>query len=76
MEEHYDLLPTPCAVLDPFAGSGTTLLVACRLGRDAIGIELSEDYAAMAGKRIGQGLRPSTYRSDEVIDSPLFEMQT
>ena len=39
-------------VLDPFAGAGTSLLVADRLGRDAIGIELNADYAAMAERRI------------------------
>ena len=35
-------------ILDPFLGSGTTALVADRLGRNCIGIELSESYAAMA----------------------------
>ncbi len=44
--------PTPCTVLDPFAGSGTTLLVAERLGRDSIGIELSPTYVELARKRI------------------------
>jgi DNA modification methylase len=41
-------------VLDPFAGAGTTLLVASRLGRSAIGIELNPEYAAMAQRRIEQ----------------------
>lgn len=41
-------------VLDPFAGSGTTLLVADRLGRDAIGIELNPQYAEMARRRVEQ----------------------
>jgi len=39
-------------VLDPFGGAGTTGLVADRLGRDAILIELNHDYAAMAERRI------------------------
>lgn len=44
--------PRPCVVLDPFLGSGTTLLAADRLGRSGVGIELSPTYAAMARKRI------------------------
>lgn len=39
-------------VLDPFFGAGTTGLVADRLGRDCIGIELNPDYADMARRRI------------------------
>lgn len=38
-------------VLDPFAGSGTTLAVAARLGRASIGIEISPEYARLARKR-------------------------
>jgi hypothetical protein len=38
--------------LDPFGGAGTTGLVADRLGRDAILIELNGEYCAMARKRI------------------------
>ena len=41
----------PCVVLDPFAGAGTTLLVADRLQRDAIGIELNTAYTEMAMER-------------------------
>lgn len=44
--------PVPCTVLDPFGGAGTTGLVADRLGRDAILIELNPDYAEMARRRI------------------------
>jgi DNA modification methylase len=44
--------PTPCTVLDPFAGSGTTGVVALRLGRSFIGIELSPAYAEMARKSL------------------------
>lgn len=42
-------------VLDPFAGSGTTLVVADRLGRDSIGIELNGDYIRIAEERIEGG---------------------
>ena len=42
----------PCTVLDCFAGAGTVGLVADKLGRDAILIEISEDYADMAQRRI------------------------
>lgn len=52
--------PPGGTVLDPFAGSGTTGLVADKLGRDAILIEINEKYAtAYAGARIKN-------------DSPLF----
>lgn len=39
-------------VLDPFAGSGTTGVVAKRLRRDFIGCEINPDYAQMAADRI------------------------
>jgi DNA modification methylase len=39
-------------VLDPFCGSGTTGVVACRHNRHFIGIELNPAYAALAEKRI------------------------
>lgn len=39
-------------ILDPFAGAGTTLMVADRLGRNAIGIELNPEYAQMARERV------------------------
>lgn len=44
--------PTGGTVLDPFGGAGTTGLVADRLGRDAVLIELNPEYAALAEKRI------------------------
>lgn len=51
----YDVCDTiPCIVLDPFVGSGTVPVVAKDLGRDFIGIDLSEDYVQMAQKRVGK----------------------
>jgi len=44
--------PEDGTVLDPFFGAGTTGLVADRLGRDCIGIELNPEYAEIARKRI------------------------
>jgi DNA methylase len=47
-----DAPTVPCTVLDCFAGAATTLVVADRLQRRAIGIELNADYIAMARRRI------------------------
>ena len=44
--------PEGGTVLDPFAGSGTTGIVAKRNGCDFIGVELNPDYAEMARKRV------------------------
>ena len=64
-EAHFATFPTtlvePCVkagskkgdtVLDPFAGSGTTGLVAGKLGREFVGIELNADYIRLANERI------------------------
>lgn len=42
----------PCLVLDPFLGSGTTLLAAKALGRRGVGVELNADYATIARRRL------------------------
>jgi DNA modification methylase len=71
--EHYAAFPqklvAPCVqcgcpengiVLDPFMGSGTTAVVAKKLGRKYVGIEINPEYARMAERRIAE-------------TSPLFE---
>lgn len=55
--------PIAATVLDPFSGSGTTGVVALRLGRNFVGIELNEEYVAMARNRITQ-------------DAPLLNKET
>ena len=73
---HFATMPTdlvePCVmagsatgdtVLDPFAGAGTVGLVANRLGRAFVGVELNPQYAAIARERI-------------TGDAPLFNTRT
>ena len=53
----------PCRVLDPFAGSGTTLWVAEGLGCEAVGIELNPDYALLAEARLSHRWMPRKRRA-------------
>jgi site-specific DNA-methyltransferase (adenine-specific) len=43
--------PNDGVVLDPFCGTGTTMLVAFRLGRKSIGIDISDQYLTVAAQR-------------------------
>jgi len=57
-------------VLDPFAGSGTALRVARKLGRRFIGIEINQEYAEMCERR----LRADTYKPPPEGVQPLTEI--
>jgi hypothetical protein len=63
------------AVLDPFAGAGTTGVVAGQLGRAFVGIELSPTYAQMARDRIAlegrPGGKPATHEPAPVLEGQL-----
>jgi DNA modification methylase len=50
--------PEKGVVLDPFCGSGTTLLVSQRLGRSYVGMDCARKYVAMARKRLS-AVQPS-----------------
>jgi DNA modification methylase len=61
-------------VLDPFAGYGTTLAVAARLGRQAVGVELLADHLAVARKRVPPGVRlvhGDSRRLRELVEEPI-----
>lgn len=63
--------PVPCLVYDPFAGSGTALVVAEALGRHGVGTDLSAEYLRMAKRRIEHPHTP-VQRAKKAEYFPLF----
>jgi DNA modification methylase len=64
--------PRPCVVLDPFLGAGTVGLVAERLGRSYIGIELNPEYAEIARRRIATNGKAKAVAPDPEEQGRLF----
>jgi DNA modification methylase len=65
----------PCTVLDPFGGAGTVSLLANRLGRRSIYIDLSPKYVEMAAERLRKDSAPATHVSEQEGEAPLFAGQ-
>ena len=57
MEWCLGFIPDAKTILDPFMGSGTTLVACAKLGRKGIGIELDPDYFEIACKRVAEAYR-------------------
>lgn len=56
MKRIIGVLPEESEIIDPFMGSGTTLVAAKYLKRKAVGIEISEKYCEISAKRLDQGV--------------------
>jgi DNA modification methylase len=66
MEWCLGFLPNADTILDPFMGSGTTLVACAKLGRKGIGIELDPDYFDIACKRVEEAYR----QGDLFVEQP------
>jgi len=71
MEWCLGFLTNPQAVLDPFAGSGTTGVACVRTGRKFIGVEIGEEYFEIAVKRI-----TDAYNQTALFDGTVKPEQT
>ena len=61
-------------ILDPFMGSGTTLVACAKMGRKGIGIELDPDYFDIACKRVEEAYRQPDLFVDQKPEPPQQEV--
>lgn len=73
MEWCLGFLPDSKTILDPFMGSGTTLVACQRMGRQGTGIELDPDYFEIACKRVEDAARQPDLFVTEKAASPVQE---
>lgn len=73
MEWCLKFLDDRLAVIDPFMGSGTTLVACQRMGRHGTGIELDPDYFAVACKRVDEAARQPDLLIPETRQPPIQE---
>ena len=71
MEWCLGFLPDAKTILDPFMGSGTTLVACAKLGRSGIGIEIDPDYFEIACRRVEEAYR----QPDMFIPKPATPVQ-
>lgn len=73
MEWCLGFLPDAKTILDPFMGSGTTLVACQRMGRHGTGIELDPDYFAIACRRVDEAARQPDLLIPETRQPPKQE---
>jgi DNA modification methylase len=73
MEWCLGFLPDAKTILDPFMGSGTTLVACQRMGRAGTGIEVDPDYFDIACRRVDEAARQPDLLIPETRPAPVQE---
>lgn len=73
MEWCLGFLPDAKTILDPFMGSGTTLVACQRMGRHGTGIEIDPDYFEIACRRVDEAARQPDLLIPETRQAPVQE---
>jgi site-specific DNA-methyltransferase (adenine-specific)/modification methylase len=73
MEWCLGFLPNAQTILDPFMGSGTTLVACQRMGRHGTGIEIDPDYFEIACRRVDEAARQPDLLIPETQPKPVQE---